>query len=161
MRRGRCRAFRGCGRVKDVHIVIGSLAIALNAVAGVYGAWRWWRVEPETRWFWIALRAGQAVVVVEAALGGILELEHHRAPGLHLLYGLLPIAVALIAEQLRISAAQMVLDARGLESAAVVGELPEDDQRSVVVSILRRELGVMVLAALVTVGLLVRAAGTA
>jgi hypothetical protein len=160
MRRGARSAIGRLRAVKDVHIVVGTLAIALNALAGVYGAWRWWRVEPESRWFWIVLRAGQAVVVIEAALGGILELEHHRAPGLHVLYGLLPVAVALIAEQLRISSAQMVLDARGLGSAAAVGELPEDEQRSVVVSILRRELGVMALAALVTVGLLVRAAGT-
>jgi hypothetical protein len=146
--------------VKDVHIVVGSLAIGLNALAGLYGAWRWWRVEPESRWFWILLRAGQAVVVIEAVLGGILELGHHKAPGLHLLYGLLPVAVALIAEQLRISSAQMVLDARGLDSPAAVGELPQDYQRSIVVTILRRELGVMTLSALVIVGLLIRAAGT-
>ena len=40
-------------------------------------------------------------------------------------------------------------------------ELPEDEQQSVVVSILRREIGVMALSALVVVGLLARAAGTA
>jgi hypothetical protein len=146
--------------VKDVHIVVGTLAIVLNALAGVYGAWRYWRVEPDTRLFWLLLRAGQAVVVIEAALGGILELEHHKAPGLHVLYGLLPLLVAIIAEQLRLASAQMVLDAHGLESAPAVGELPADEQRSLVVAILRRELGVMALGALVIVGLLARAAGT-
>ena len=55
----------------------------------------------------------------------------------------------------------MVLDSRGHESAAAVGELPEDEQRLVVVSIVQRELGVMVLAAAVIVVLLARAAGTA
>jgi hypothetical protein len=78
-----------------------------------------------------------------------------------LLYGLLPLAVSFVGEQLRIASAQTVLDGRGLESAAAVGELPEDDQKQVVVSIVQRELGVMVLAAVVMLGLLIRAAGTA
>ncbi len=99
--------------------------------------------------------------MIEAVLGGVLDLGHHKAPGLHLLYGLLPLLVALIAEQLRLASAQMVLDARGLESAKAVGSLPSDEQQSIVIAILRRELGVMTLAALVIVGLLVRAAGTA
>ena len=61
---------------------------------------------------------------------------------------------------LRIASAQMVLDSRGFESNAAVGNLPEGEQRVVVVSILQRELGVMVLAALVILVLLIRAAGT-
>ena len=60
------------------------------------------------------LRAGQAVVVIEAALGGVLELMHHKAPGLHVLYGVLPLLVAFIGEQLRLAAAQMVLGASKL-----------------------------------------------
>ena len=112
-------------------------------------------------WFWRLLRAGQALVVIEAALGGVLELTDRKAPGLHVLYGLLPVLVSFLGEQLRLASAQMVLDARGYESAEAVGELPEAEQRSVVVSILRREVGVMALAALVVVGLLARAAGTA
>ena len=55
----------------------------------------------------------------------------------------------------------MVLDSRGFESAAEVGELPDDEQRSVVTAIVQREMGVMTLAALVIVVLLARAAGTA
>ena len=69
-------------------------------------------------------------------------------------------AVSFVAEQLRIASAQMVLDPRGFESAAAVGGLPESEQRVVVVSILQRELGVMVLAAMVIPVLLARAAGT-
>jgi hypothetical protein len=79
---------------------------------------------------------------------------------LHLIYGLVPIAVSFVAEQLRIASAQMVLDARGHESAQAVGELPEEDQRTVVLAIVQRETGVMVLAALVMVVLLARAAMT-
>jgi hypothetical protein len=147
--------------MKDVHMVVGITAIAVNALAGLYGAWLWWRASPSSAWFWRILRAGQAVVVVQAALGGVLLLMHKKAPGLHVLYGLLPLLVAFIAEQLRLAAAQMVLDSRGYESAQQVGELPEDEQRSLVAGILRREVGVMTLSALVVVGLLARAAGTA
>jgi hypothetical protein len=147
--------------VKGVHIAVGVAAIALNGAAGLYGSWLWWWVQPRAVWFWRLLRAGQAVVVLEAALGGVLDLSHRKAPGLHLLYGLLPLLVSFLAEQLRIASAQMVLDTRGLASAEAVGELPEREQRSVVVAIVRREVGVMTLSALVVVGLLVRAAGTA
>ena len=126
----------------------------------MWGAWCWYRVR-QSRLFWRLLRAGQACVVLEAALGGILLLLGKKVSGLHLIYGLLPIAVSFVGEQLRIASAQTVLDSRGLESAAEVGQLPEDEQRGVVVSILQRELGVMVLAALVILVLLVRAAGTA
>ena len=146
--------------MKDVHIAVGVLAIGLNGVAGLYGAFRWYRGEPSV-WFWRLARAGQAVIVLEAALGGVLELIGPKSPGLHVLYGLLPVAVSFLGEQLRVASAQMVLDARGFASAAEVGKLPEDEQRGVVAAIVQRELGVITLAALVIVVLLIRAAGTA
>lgn len=146
--------------MKDVHIAVGVLAIVLNSVAGLYGLWCWWRAV-SSAWFWRVLRAGQAVIVLQAALGGVLVLMGHKPPGLHLIYGLLPLGVSFIAEQLRVASAQMVLDSRGFESAAEVGELPEDEQHAVVHAIVQREVGVMTLAALVIVVLLARAAGTA
>jgi hypothetical protein len=145
--------------MKDVHIVVGSAVIALSAATGLWGAWRWWRVEP-SRLFWRLLRTSQAVLVIEAILGGILELSH-KAPSIHLLYGLLPLAVSFVGEQLRISSAEMILASSGFESAAEVGELPEEDQQAMVLSILRRELGVMTITALVIVVLALRAAMTA
>ncbi len=145
--------------MKDVHIAVGGLAIALSAAAGLYGAWCWYRTSHSV-WFWRILRAAQVAIVVEAVLGGVLELVGPKASSLHLIYGVLPLLVSFMAEQLRISSAQMVLDARGLESASAVGKLPEDQQRAIVLAILRRELGVMVLAAIVIVVLLARAAGT-
>ena len=85
-----------------------------------------------------------------------------ESSSLHLIYGLLPLAVSFIAEQLRIASAQMILDARGHESAARRWQsCPPTEQRLVVIlTIVQREIGVMVLAALVIVVLLVRAAGT-
>ncbi len=146
--------------MKQVHIVVGVLAIVCNGTAGVYGAWCWWRAVP-ARWFWRVLRVAQVVIVVQAALGGVLVLMGHKPPSLHLIYGLLPLLVSFIAEQLRIASAQMILDARGFASAAEVGELPEEEQQGIVHAIVQREVGVMALAALVIVVLLARAAGTA
>jgi hypothetical protein len=147
--------------VKAVHVVIGAAAIVLTGAAAVYGGWCWWRVR-SSAWFWRVLRAGQLLVVVDVVLGGVLELTGHRkSPGLHVLYGVLPLLVAFIAEQLRISSAQMILSARGFESAADVGRLDSEEQRVVALTIVQREIGVMALAALVNVVLLARAAGTA
>jgi len=146
--------------VKDVHIAFGVLTITLNTAACLFGAWCWWRATPNL-WFWRLLRVAQASLVVQAALGGILVLLGNKPPSLHVIYGLLPLAVSFIGEQLRISSAEAVLDSRGFESAAQVGELPEFEQRSVVTAIVQRETGVMTLAAFVIVVLLARAAGTA
>ena len=145
--------------MKQVHIVVGVVTIALTGAAGVWGAWCWWRVRSST-WFWRLLRASQVAVVIQAALGGVLLLMHRKAPGLHVFYGVLPLLVSFLAEQLKISSAQMVLDQRGFESAGAVGKLPADEQQAVVVSILQREVGVMALAAVVIVVLLARAAMT-
>jgi hypothetical protein len=140
-----------------VHIVIGCLALGLNLLAFLLGAAAWLRKRPSPL-FWGLLRAGQLTVVVEAAFGGVLVLAGHKATDLHYLYGALPIVVSLIAEQLKISAATQILDARGLENAQAVGGLPAADQRAVVLDILRREIGAMTLSALVVTALLARAA---
>ena len=146
--------------MKDVHVVVGVLAITLNAVAALFGGWCWWRARP-SQWFWRVLRAGQIVVVVEVALGGVLRLTGHKTSGLHVLYGVLPLLVAILSEQRRAATAQMVLDSRGFESNEEVGELPPEDQRGLVTAILQREIGVMALSAVVVVVLLARAAATA
>ena len=139
------------------HIAIGVLATAVMLFAGLLGSWSWYRFESPPL-FWRSLRVGQGLVVLEAAWGGVLLAIGRHDAGLHTIYGLLPIAVSFIGEQLRISAATMVLDAQGLEGAAAVGELPDDEQRAIVVAIVRREVGVMALAALVITVLLIRAA---
>ncbi len=146
--------------MKQVHEIVGIATISLTSVACLYGAWRWWRAQP-SNWFWRLLRAAQVVLLLQVVLGGILVATGKKPPQLHLIYGLLPLLVSFIAEQLRVASAQMVLDARGYESAQDVGALPEDDQQRLVLTIVMREMGVMVLALLVNVVLLARAAGTA
>lgn len=145
--------------MNEVHIVCGIAALALNGLAACWGAWAWWRAEP-SKSFWRVLRLSQLAIVVEVVAGGIFYLIHRHSPSLHLLYGVLPIAVSFIAEGLRASSAQLVLDKHGHASAQEVGKLPAADQRAVVIEILRREIGVMTLSALVIVGLLIRAATT-
>jgi hypothetical protein len=139
----------------------GLVVAAVNALAGALGAWKWWTVEP-SRAFWVVCRTGQAAIIAQALVAGVLAaLGFTPDDGLFWLYALLPVAVSFVAEQLRVTAAQAVLDARGLEDAQAVGRLDEPGQRSVVMAILRREMGVMAAAALVVAFLCLRAAGTA
>jgi hypothetical protein len=138
-----------------------AVVAAANALTGAVGAWLWWRVEPAERW-WPALRTCQALCGLLAVGAGVLYLAGFEPDdGLFWLYVLLPVPVNFFAEQLRIVSAQTVLDTRGLKDAQAMAALPADEQRSIVTQILRRELGVMVLGALVAAFLLLRAAGTA
>jgi hypothetical protein len=146
--------------MKIVHIIFGIACLAAVIAAALVGIWAWYR-SPRSRAFWLLLRVAQGLLVIEAVLGGIWEISpHHRASGLHIIYGLVPIAISFVAEQLRIASAQMVLDSRGFEDAAAVGQLPEPEQRVIVHTIVQRELGVMVLAAIVMAVLVARAAMT-
>ena len=145
--------------MKIVHIVIGAMSLGFTGCAAVWGIWCWYRTR-SSRTFWWLLRAGQGLIVVEAVLGGVWEASGRHASELHLIYGLVPIAIAFVAEQLRIATAQLVMDSRGFESAEEVGELDPEEQRVIVLTITQRELGVMVLAAIVMTVLLARTAGT-
>ena len=132
--------------------------LVANTVAGGYAGWRWWQVRPSDA-VWPLLRAGQAIAGLQALVAGVLYAAGYEPEdGLYWLYALLPIAIGLIAEQLRIISAEQVLENRGLENAQAVGALPEAEQRSVVLSIVRREIGVVALAAGVVAFLALRAA---
>ncbi|MEA2289559.1 MAG: hypothetical protein QOD55_1556 [Solirubrobacteraceae bacterium] len=144
----------------DVAVTGALLTAALNVLAAAYGAWRWWSVAP-SRSFWVLARAGQAAAIALAALAGALAaMGFEPADGLFWLYALLPVAVAFVAEQFRAASAQTVLDARDLEDAAAVGRLDEAGQQSVVLAVLRREMGAVTAAAGVIAFLALRAAGT-
>jgi hypothetical protein len=136
------------------------LVAIVNGIAGLVSGLLWWRVEPRP-YAWALIRAGQATAVAQAVGAGALAVAGLKPDdGLYWLYALLPVAVGFVAEQLRLVSAQTVLDARDLEDAQAVGRLPADQQRSVVLQIMRRELGIMAAAALVTCFLALRALGT-
>jgi hypothetical protein len=138
---------------------IAALAtLVVNALAAGFAGLCWWLVRPSDA-VWPLLRAGQALAVVQAVAAGVLAIAGYEpADGLYWLYALLPVAIGFVAEQLRIVSAEQVLENRDLPDAQAVGALPEAEQRSVVLAIMRRELGVMALAALVVAFLSLRAA---
>jgi hypothetical protein len=144
--------------VTAVHVALGVALIAVNLAAGAWGAWAWWHDRP-SRAFWPLLRVGQALVMIEALDGAILLLLGRDLPPLHLIYGLVPLGVSFVAEQLRLASADTVLQQRGLEGRADVEALPTAEQHDLVRAIIRRETGVMAASALVVAALGVRAAG--
>ena len=147
-------------------VVAGAIAVAaLNGLAGLLGAWLWHDGAPSERSagvFWLLLRVGQgSALTLALAAGSLAAAGNYSTDHLFYLYALLPLAVGFIAEQLRVASAQMILDQQGLADAQAVGALAEPEQRAVVREIVRREIGVMALSALVVVFLALRAAGTA
>lgn len=143
-------------------VVGGALVLAaLNLIPAALGSWRWYRAE-SSRAFWLTLRVAQAGALLFAfGVGALAAAGRNPTDNLFYLYALLPLAVSFVAEQLRVASAQSILDQRGLADAQAVGTLAEDEQHAVVAAILRREMGVMALSALVVVFLALRAAGTA
>jgi hypothetical protein len=141
-----------------VHIALGVALVTVNLAAGLYGAWAWWQWR-DSPGFWPLLRAGQVLVVIEAAIGVALTIAGEDLPELHLVYGLTPLGVAFVAEQLRIVAAQAELDHRDLEGRAAIEGLPESERRELIRAILRREVGVMAASALIVALLGIRASG--
>ena len=145
----------------DAAVAFALVTAGLNALAALVGGLSWQRFT-YSRAFWILLRIAQGAAVAQALFAGVAAALGRRPDdGLYWLYAALPLAVGLIAEQLRVAATQTVLDARGLESSADVGRLDEAAQRSIVVAVVRREAGVMALSAAVVCFLALRAAGTA
>jgi len=148
-------------------VVAGALVVAaLNVISGLLGGWLWHWGDPAdhraTGAFWVMLRVGQgSALTLAIVVGSLAAAGRNPSESLFYLYALLPLAVAFVAEQLRVASAQTILDQRGLEGAQAVGELPADEQGVLVATIVRREIGVMALSALVVVFLALRAAGTA
>src|SRR5205085_11219396 len=99
-------------------IVACALAVAaLNAIPGALGGRLWYRGTPSAsgaRSFWLLLRVGQgAALTLALAVGSLAAAGNYARAGLLYLYALLPLAVAFLAEQLRLTAAQTVPHQRG------------------------------------------------
>jgi heme A synthase len=138
----------------EVHLVVGCALIALNLAAFVVGGVAWLRRRSSIP-FWYLLRAAQAAVFLQALLGGLLVMTGHEPDdNLHYLYGILPLVVSFLAEGACAGAAQRELGDLDLES------LPADDQQSLALAIVRREMGIMAVSCGVILFLALRAAGT-
>jgi hypothetical protein len=140
--------------VNTLHLVLGVAVIALNLLAGAWGGIAWIRQRPSVS-FWYMLRAAQVAVVLQVLVGGILVLLGEEATGaLHYVYGLAPLFVSLLAEGARAGAADRELGPLDFQT------LSRERQRLVALAIVRREMGIMTLSALVIFFLALRAAAT-
>lgn len=137
-----------------IHIAVGVLLIALNAAAGLVGGIAWYRNRASIP-FWYLLRAAQAAVFLQALLGGLLVVTGHEPEeNLHYLYGILPLVVSFIAEGARLDAALREVGDLDPES------LTTEEQESLALAIVRREMGIMAVSCGVIFFLGLRAAGT-
>jgi len=137
-----------------LHIAVGVLLIALNAAAGLVGGIAWYRDRASIP-FWYLLRSAQVAVFLQALLGGLLVVTNHEPEdSLHYLYGILPLFVSFVAEGARADAAHREVGDLDPESLA-----PEE-QESLALAIVRREMGIMAVSCGVIFFLGLRAAGT-
>ena len=137
-----------------LHIAVGVLLIVLNAAAGLVGGIAWYRNRPSIP-FWYLLRSAQVAVFIQALIGGLLVVtDHEPEEGLHYLYGILPLFISFIAEGARADAAHREVGDLDPET------LTSDEQQSLALAIIRREMGIMAVSCGVIFFLGLRAAGT-
>lgn len=139
--------------MRQVHEVLGLAVLASNAVAALWGLLAWRRRSPSVA-FWPILRAAQAITVVAVVTGVVRLASHHKPPdGLHYVYGIAPLVITLIAEGMRIGAAQQELE--GIENADA---LTRPEQLAVARRIVVREIAIMSIGCVLIVTLALRAA---
>lgn len=125
--------------------------LATNAAAGAWGAVAWLRKDPSV-WFWYLLRAAQAAVVLQAAIGFVLLAQGFRAvDGLHPAYGVAPLLITLVSEGMRVGVAQRELD--GVD----VDGLERAEQVAIARKVALAEMGVMTIGVLMILTLALRA----
>ncbi len=138
------------------HAALGIGVVCANAVVAAWGAVAWLRGQPSI-WFWYLLRVAQVVVVAQVALGMWLLISGNRPEDeLHYLYGVAILAVTMVSEGMRISAAQ-----RELDEVDDVDALDKAEQRALALRVVMREMGVMTIGTLLIVTLALRAGASA
>lgn len=129
--------------------------LGLTLFVGVWGMVSWIARHPSVL-FWYLLRAAQIVIVLQVALGALLLVGGHKPlEDLHIVYGLLPMAVMFVGEAMRVGVAAREMD------DVDIHKLERDKQRVIAMSIVRRETGIMAIASLLACALALRAAMTA
>ncbi len=137
----------------EFHLGVGVAVLALNLVAGVWGAVAWLTDRPSL-FFWYVLRAAQVSVVFQLLLGTLLLLAGHEAKDpIHYMYGSAPLLVSLVAEGMRTGAAH-----REIPAGVDFETLGVTDQRTIALRIVRREMGIMTVSALLITAFVFRAA---
>ncbi len=142
--------------LSDVHLVLAIGVLVLNLGAGVWGGVAWLRRDPSIV-FWYLIRAAQVVVVLQVAVGLVLLAGGRSAPDpLHVVYGVAPLVISLVSEAMRVGAAQRVLD--GVEGD--LDALEQGQQAAIARRVVRQEMGIMSIGALLITTLALRAAVT-
>lgn len=137
-----------------LHLIVGVALIALNGAAFAAGGVAWLRSRPSVP-FWYLLRAAQGAVFLQALLGGLLVFTGREpSEDLHYVYGIAPLLISFLAEGARAGAAQRELGELDFES------LPADEQQSLALAIVRREMGIMAVSCGVILLLALRAAAS-
>lgn len=144
----------------DPYVAGAVIVGVVNALAALVGAAEY--VTGHThRAFWWLVRAGQAIAALYAVGCGLYAvLGEPPSEGLTWVYILTPIAVSWFAEQLRLVAAQVVIERHGfaeiaeLKAAVAAGDAQVDPERARLVTgiahaVVLREVAVMAIAALV------------
>lgn len=136
--------------MSDPYIVGAWVVGVVNAMAAVIGAAQWALNRPG-RLFWFVGRLGQGVAAIYAVFaGGYAVVASPPPDGLAWVYILTPVAVSFFAEQLRLIAAQTVLERHGYASLAELrGAVEAGDEEAV-----RRATGIAHEAVLREVGIL-------
>jgi hypothetical protein len=142
--------------MSDPYIVGAWIVGAVNVVVAALGAGQWALNRPGPP-FWPVARAGQIAAALYAVLAGAYAASGHPPQtGLAWVYILTPVAITFFAEQLRLIAAQTVLERHGYASTAQLREAVQagdDDAERMATGIanevLLREVGVLALAAFV------------
>jgi hypothetical protein len=134
---------------------VGIAVLVTNVAAAAWGGIAWARHVTSVA-FWYLLRTAQTVVVVQVALGLFLLIGQGRraSSDLHYLYGVSLLVVALVSEGLRASAAEREIQLSGIDD---VEALERRDQVLLARRVVRREMGIMTVGAILIVTLALRA----
>jgi len=135
-------------------MVVGLAVLATNLAAAGWGVIGWLRRDARASIvFWPLLRVAQAAVVVQAVLGFLLVARGASAPdGLHIVYGVSPLVIALVSEGMRVGIAQ-----RELEGVEDLEALARPEQVALAKRVALGEMGVMTVGALLILTLALRA----
>ncbi len=136
------------------HMWLGIGVLVSNLVAAGWGAVAWARKDARASIaFWPLLRLAQVFVVVQAVVGLLLVASGKSAPdGLHMVYGLAPLAISLVSEGMRVGVAQ-----RELEEVDDLEALDRSQQVAIARKVAINEMGVMTVGALLILTLALRA----
>jgi hypothetical protein len=138
-----------------VHAVLGIVVVATNALAGGWGAVCWYRRNPSVA-YWYVLRVAQGSVIVQVLIGLLLLASGSTRPnGIHYVYGIAPLVVTLVAEGMRLGAAQSEL-----EDVGDVESLPHREQVLLARRVVLREMQVTTIGTLLVLTLVLRALQT-